>query len=741
MKKSWRVKPVCLAIWMLGSAFEVSAAGVQVTKEVINTAIAQTDDKTLPALEVTADAPKEETQFAVKVATRPDLEPDSVLNPYRVEATARFGSEVLTQKDIEAIHPKDLYDFLDKAAGMDLTYQGRKSPYFLNERGGGSITFILDGALLPTQSNRIIQSIPLAAIEQIQVMRGSTSLALGPSISYGSSNSPSGLNTGFVIIRTKRPAKTEAKLTTALEKAKSQPVANKESLFAGTHLGAADDLNGYVGGLLARSDTPSKPTWFDGQSYSAGMFTSGLKYGKFSINFMGYESTAGLEMQRGVKYDGSLDTSKWYYDPLVTTVLSTDMSMEWSKNQTSLFSIFKTMYHQHEIDQSFTNSTRSDRIFNESTNGLSFRHNARFRDTLIQAGVQLENSQGFGPNTSSNYNNWDTSVLGWSISGEQKLFDNAVTLDVGYRWDQKHINRSASFSPATVVLTAAQKLGKNAAQQAALIAQLQPAYTASQIAAKLATGNNSDLAPAQIFTLGARWKINDMFALNGRYFDGDEGTNGDFNIVTLNGLPLHAEHQRRKEIAFEASPWTFFRPMLSVFDVDIKNQKTASSSTYVVDGQTYYYYTEGNSRRLGLELAFKGSITPKTSYSFVWTHMYENSITSAGVVTENNGFKNPMNLYTAVLSHEWGPYRANVSLKKVDQYTASTSSPGTFNGVFGDYVNINANIARDFVVDGHKLTGKIYGRNLLNEQFATKYTTGYYYDRGRVLGLEFSAEY
>jgi len=721
MKSSWVVKPVCVAIWMMGHVGAASAAEVVVSKDVIRNAIAQNDDKTLPTVDVTADAPAEmsDVHEAQPPVGRKDLDPDSIQNPYRVETSGRFGSEVFTQKEIQAIHPKDLYDLLDKATGLDLTYQGRKSPYFLNERGGGSMTYILDGALLPTQQNRILQSIPLAAIEQIQVVRGSTSLTLGPSINYGSSNSPSGLNTGFVVIRTKRPAQTEARASVSVEKAVSQPTTNRENLYLGTHLGEEDQVNGYLGGALSRTDIPSKDTWFDGQEDSTKMATGGVSFGKFSINGMAYKSRAGFEMQRGVTNTGALDSSKWYYDPLITTVLSSDMNMQWSENQVTIFSIFRTMYHQYEIDKSFANASRTDRVFDESTDGYGLRHSARFWNTLIQLGGQVENSQGFGPNTSSNYNNWSTSVKGWSATIEQKLFDDAVTLDAGYRKDKKHIDYSASFSPT----------GSASAQ-------------ATQIAARLKAGRDVGLAPAKVMTLGARWKINDIFALNGRYFDGEEGTSGDFDIVTLAGAPLHAEAQKRKEFAIEASPWPYLKPMLTWFDIDIKNQKTATTTTYVVDGQTFYYYTESDTKRRGLELLIKGDITPQTSYSFAWTRMLENSsTTSSGVTTENNGYQTPKNLYTARLSHEWGDYRANLSVKQVSAYSASTSSPGTFAGQFGDYTRVDANLVRDFKVDGHKITGTLYGRNLGNDHYATKYVTGYYYDRGRTIGLELAAEF
>ena len=143
---------------------------------------------------------------------REDLKADSTTNLYRVEASARSGTEVFTEKDIKALHPENVFDLLQKATGVNLIYQGRRSPFIIEERGGGTFTYIIDGAVLPPSSNRILYKFPIAAIEEVQVVRGATSLTLGPSIPIGASNSGSGINTGFIIIRTKQPKTTEATL-------------------------------------------------------------------------------------------------------------------------------------------------------------------------------------------------------------------------------------------------------------------------------------------------------------------------------------------------------------------------------------------------------------------------------------------------------------------------------------------------------------------------------------------------
>lgn len=646
-------------------------------------------------------------------ATRPELEPDSTRNPYRVEQSGRFGTEIMTREDIEALAPKDVIDLLDKAVGMNVTYQGRRSPYFLDERGGGNLTYILDGAQLPTNSNRILQKIPLAAIEQIQIMRGSTSLVLGPAIPIGQSNSGAGINTGFVIIRTRQPKGTELEASTFFEKADEQPSANGQSIYGGARFGDAGSVDGYAGGMLARKDMPGKSTRFDGQDADARMFVGGIALGRFSLGVTAYHDEGRFEMQRGVTFAGTLDASRWYYDPLKTTIQSWNAAMGWSENQTTLVTIFNTRYNQTEHNESFANATVSMRLFEEKTSGYSLRHNARFGDTLLQVGKQYARSEGFGPNTNTPYNNWRTSVDGWSLSAEQKLFGGNVVVDAGYRRDIKHIDYAASSTSATL--------------------------TPTQIANLLKVNANKDLAPARIVTLGGRWQIDPMFALSGRYFDGDEGTSGDFTLRMQSGGVLHPEGQKRKEVALEASPVSYFRPTLTWFDVSIKNQKTATTATYLVDGQTYYYYTESDSHRRGLELLVKGDIGAGTSYSVAWTHMRDNAKTTSGVTTDALDVSAPRNLYTVRLSHIQGPYRFNASYKQVGPWNQSTSPMGTVFATLGGYSRVDANVQRDFLVGGHKMTVELYGRNLGNDHYATRYTTGYYYDRGRTLGLQLTA--
>ncbi|MDD5051343.1 MAG: TonB-dependent receptor plug domain-containing protein [Sulfuricurvum sp.] len=664
-----------------------------------------------------ADTVLEPINVTAPIIEHDYLDPKSPTNPYRVETTAEAGTEIFTEKDIQNLAPKDVFDLLDKAVGLDITYQGRKSPFFVNERGGGSFTYIIDGAILPSTSNRILQKIPMSAIEQIEIVRGSTSLPIGPSINIGSSNSGSGLNTGFIIIRTKQPTKTMLTLNAGLEQSEGQPTANKESMYTGLVFGNSD-FNGYIGGMIAGMNRPSQDTWFDGQNAQSKMVNAGINAGRFSAKMMIYNDTGRFEMQRGVTLTGTLDPSKWYYDPITTHLFSTDATMQWNEHHTTIASLFKTNYSQTEHDDSFASPTvTAAKLYTEDTSGYSLRHNIHYGDTKVMLGLQRATDSGFGPNTNTAYNKFDTSVLGYSGSLEQTLFDGQLILDGGYRQDTKHIMNSSNTSSTN-----------NA-------------------------NNDVNMAPAKIYTLGAKWFVTPTYDISGRYYHGSQGTMGDFDVKPYPSGTLDPEMQKRVEMSFEAKYSKAFTPMITWFDINIDNYKSQYSyvdaskvtiyPTYVLNGQTYYYYTQSDLHRQGVELLLKGKFDFGTTYKFGWTHMITNeAISSTGVITDNNGNSNAKDLYVATLGHEWDTYRANLSVKRESSWSTSTSAMGTATNVpLGDFTRIDANIMRDLTIGNAKARLSLYGRNLTDEHYATRYTTGYYYDRGRTIGADITMEF
>lgn len=637
------------------------------------------------------------------VPLREDLDLSSITNIYRVEKSAQFGTEVFTREEIEKFNPADVNDLIEMAAGFNITYQGRRSPFFVSQRGGGSFTYIIDGAVLPPSVNRILYKIPVAAIEEMQIVRGSTSLTLGPSISIGSSSSGSGLNTGYIIIRTKQPKKTQAILSGSLEKYNGgHPIATNESLYLGTRIEKSSGNNGYIGILGSKMDKPSINKWFDGRSGEAGMVNTGLSAGKFNINLTAYKDSGSFEMQRSIGLDGTLSDMKWYYDSLKVQLLTTDMAMKWSPDQVTLLNLFKVEYDQHEWYKVFSTNTGSERGYEEETEGIGLRHNAQFGNTLIQVGGQMSNSKGLGGNLRSSYNKYDTTVTGWSVSAEHTLLDGKLSFDAGYREDTKHIDNSSTSTSND------------------------------------SANNNVDMAPSKILALGAHWQINDTYTFDGRYYRGNQGTTGDFDMRLEDDATPHREKLDRIEAAVAADYTTWFKPVLTWFDIDTKNKKSASSITYELDSGTYYYYTESDELRRGLELMVKGNILKTTSYSLSWTRMLDIESTSDGVTTDSVGKSKPENLYGLTISHKLDKYRINLSIRRVDSWEDSTSETD----ILGGYTRIDANIKRDFNFRDFLLSVAIFGRNLKDENYITMgRSSGYYLDRGRSIGMKFTLEY
>jgi len=659
---------------------------------VLVSGLAHGQQNTLPTVEVSA------------TRQQSDLDPDGFRNPFRLPTSNRAGTETFSAEDIKNLQPKDLFDLLDKATGMTITYQGRKNPFFVKERGGGTFTYIIDGAILPTVTQRILQRIPLAAIEELQVVRDSTALALAPLIAIGASGSGSGLNTGFIIIRTRQPRKDEVSLSASVEKAVSQPTARKENLFAGKHFSDNEDkdgLNGYVAGFISDFQRPSRDDWFDGQNGEAYLLKGGVGNGLFSVNLTGFYESGRFEMQRGISpLNGALDNSKWYYDPAETGLTVLSGTIDWNANQTTLFSAFGTQFHQMEIDASFASSAPvTPSFYDENTSGVSLRHNARFGNTFINLGAQTTHSWALGSSGPTPNTKWDSTVTGYSLSLEQRLFDNRLFFDGGYRQDYKHVNT---------------------------------ADTTTRM-------QNVDLPPASAFSLGSRWLINPMFVLNGRYFEGTQGNSGgDFTLKPQPGTTLDPESQRRWEVAVEGKFLPVFNAAATWFNVNIKNQKSQSTTAYTFNGSQYYYYTQSDNQRTGFELLFRGYFATHSSYKASWTHLTKNISSNASVAGTNAN-----NLYDLTLSHAWSAYTANFSVKRIDSYLGSNlANSGTPAVQIGGYTRVDANLIRDFRWLGVDWSALLYGRNLTNQHYVTQQgPTGLYPDRGRTIGVELRAEY
>ncbi|HNY30327.1 MAG TPA: TonB-dependent receptor plug domain-containing protein [Fibrobacteria bacterium] len=613
------------------------------------------------------------------------------------------GTEILGREEIRSLQPRDAIDLLDKATGLNVTYQGRRSPFFVDERGGGSMTFVLDGAILPSQSNRILQNIPVEAIEEIRIVRGATSLSMGSGIPSGSSASGSALNTGFVVITTRRARAVEAKVSSWWEKSPSQPYANGQGVWVGSPLGDSLGWKGHAGAMVSRSDRPSKDSWFDGRTANSVLATAGVQYGIVHLEGTAYMDSGRFEMQRGLTLADTLDPSKWYYDPLVTTVLGLSGGIQWSKGQSTSICAYWTKFEQHEVNQSFANPSSTTRDFWEKNVGASVRHDAILGGTLFQAGFQTSTSSAFGPNTNNPFNDWETSVTGGSIAASRPFLEDRLHADIGWRRDIKHIDHTATSQ------------------------------------GKLAVDKDIDLPAADLLAAGTSWRSG-MWVADARGSLGWTGSAEDLDLRTKDGSPMDPEAQQRAEVTVGATPFPWLHPSATLFWVHFQNQKTATADTFSVAGQTCYFYTQSDSRRNGLELRWQGEWSRLVSWDASWTHLLVDETWTSGTTADAIGTAQPGNILTGRVSAVRDGWKATLSAKAVDTYDQSTSAMGTASNVhLGDYLRIDASLSKTVDPFDRFLSMEIYARNLANDRYSTRYTTGYYRDRGLTVGTLLTA--
>ena len=240
---------------------------------------------TLPTVPVTAER------------MRVDTAPQDVHNAFRTPESSTNHTQTITRDEIEQLRPRDVFELLNSASGVISTQGSRKGFSGLTIRGDSNFRWILDGAYLqPTMASRILRSLPIMAIEEIKVVRGGSALTLGPMVG---SASPGGAPVdGFVVIRTRKPAKAGAQVRLAAESNATAQAA----VWAGTTYGT-DAGKGYVAGVLSHAKTDGPGDKLDnGASYNTGsrstggMAKTGFESSGWIVDLMFYKDSGTFQI-------------------------------------------------------------------------------------------------------------------------------------------------------------------------------------------------------------------------------------------------------------------------------------------------------------------------------------------------------------------------------------------------------------------------------------------------------------
>jgi len=645
-------------------------------------------------------------------AVREDLNPTSTHNPYRVSRSSQLASQVITRESIEELKPRDVFDLIDKATGTQVSFQGRKYPYQVKIRGDSNFAFIIDGAYVPpVTGGRILQNLPLSAIEEIQVVRDASALVLGPMTDIGASTTGS-LNNGFIVIRTHRPGKTELTAHALIEQNDTYGLSSSY----GEVFGDEAKPQAYASLLGARYQTQGKDDWYNARNSSSLFGNAGYAGKAFRVDTTVYHDRGQYQFQRGAAGEATVGTNaspgvayaKWSYSPLDTTFATTNASVDWNTANRTLLSL------------SYTRVTDTDRmdyyavppakvakagseVSNEDTmTYAALRHSVDLATgTLLQfGGNYLHWNTPTGETNFEGYPREETVVSGFAVT-EQSLWEKQVLLDASVRVDHKHIDTG----------------WENIAN--------------SQGKAVSLTFHDRDLPSAYFYALGASWQANANWLVNARYMHGSQGTVS--GVRSLNNAPLQGANQDKFELGTEAALSSAFTPSATWFFASIRHDKYVAQTDTKVSPYVSYY-AETDTRRQGFELIARGALSTGTSYRMGWTHFVKQYASTNTLLSATS----PKNLFDITLSQTIGAYKANLSAKRVGGYFSNNfANDGLYHEV-GKYTRVDMNVSRDFHFGPTRLNVSVYGRNLSDSHYESIYS---FPDIGRVFGIEFGVEY
>lgn len=648
---------------------------------------------------------------------RPELVPDSPRNPFRVTQSSIGHTQIISREEIENLRPSDVFDLLNNATGIVATQSSRKGFSGLTVRGDSNFRWIVDGAYLqPTMASRIMKSIPVAAIEEVQVVRGASALTMGPLVG---SASPGGSPVdGFIVVRTRKPVRSEVQARVAVESFDTV----QGSVWAGKPLGDGE-LRGYVAGLISHADTDGPDDKLDtGAGYnlnrqaSSGMFKTGFQSGGWLVDFMAYHDEGDYGIANSNTHDrrGAV-VGGWQMDPSRTTIFVLNGSKSWSPAQTTLFSLSHSKSEQVLNTRTLTTGPYTPNENDNKVTHLNLRHNIDIAKTRLVVG--------------GDYMHWDTptgqqyyegiqreeKTLGWFAQIEQKLFDDRLALDASYRRDRVHILHGLDY------------------------------YTAGRqpvggVNSPLLTTDRT-LAPAVFFSLGASWKIVDDWRLYARYGEGEQATDG---LNPRPGLTLGDDRQRKAEIGFEGRINRLLNPGFNYFRRTVENEKFVDGYTYRSVNNTNFTcrqgvipatgpqspaansnmlacYNQSNTERVGVEFSLSGNFGERSSYKTSVTHFTR---LSGQASSENT----PRRIADLSLAHGFGAFTLTAALKHVSPYAITV----------GGYTRYDLGLGYDWKVGATPIRTTLYGRNLTDKKYETN--TGIQ-DGGRVLGLEMIASF
>lgn len=615
--------------------------------------------------------------------------------------SAKNDDVTFTAKDIEALHPANILEIFQQVPGMDVSYQGRQHMDFLAMRGG-NFQIVVDGIYM-SQTDRLLATIPVQQIESITIVRDSTALSIGPltTVPWGMGNGTSGVgNQGFVIVKTKRSPKLDVGF---VSNGASYGTAMGH-VYAGSKSGNWD-----YRGTYTYMTSQGRNGWNMQYRTGAASFHGGYTTEKTKFDFLYYGSRGYRNEEFGTnllpysvsnKYQiGQLETSTFNIPKQNVNMFALNASQNWNaKNRTVLQYGFTSL----DVTSQITNSTRQRQ--NDTEANFDLKHTYRLKGHDITGGVQyLKYIAPFGSSGSTTART-DEAMLGWYAQDEFKLLDKKLTFDYGIRGDKTHNGWNTSLKKTS------------------------DAWSSEYLT--LAFGAGYKLTPKT--TLSARYGFVDSpVASNYWYMNGS---------VLQSASSLPNQQQNRGELSVKSEWKPYFKPSATFYVYDTANGVTTYASGCPLGtswddasgNEQICVSSAGDVKTVGTELAVNGKLYGPVNYNAGYSYLATDNTSSNASMTHN--------YVNAGLNFRQGIFFGNFDMIYQGPRSKTTSTIGTIEYVLGDFTRYDANGGVNFKSFSIPMTLTVFGRNLGDNNYATRYSTGAYLDPGRTWGVELAGK-
>lgn len=639
---------------------------------------------------------------------------DTPINPVRLPQSARTSSQTLGEEDVEKLQARDVYDLLNYGTGIFTTTSGRKSPASINIRGDGNFAFIIDGAYVPPQlASRILQTIPAAAIEEVRIVRTSTALTINPLVGIAT---PSGAaNNGFIVVRTRKPRETQALI--------GIQGGSFNTVGANAQFGTVFDVSnaaGYVHAIGGTYSTDGPDGFNRDKQYQTLGLKGGIDAGTVALDLSVLKSWAGYGIVRGSeRLQPTSADNIWRLDPMDSLIATANGTIRWNTQNTTLLTLAYTESKGNIITEDEGLNNRIVRDNDNSFLNAAIRHNLFLGDTKFQAGADFIHWK--NPSGQYYYEGFprEEKVTGFFLQADQSLFNGRLNLDLGGRLDRVKIVKGIDYFQG----------GRQPGANVRII-------------------EDEKLPTAKFVSAGASFRVAGDWLINARYgYSSQEPRRG---VVQADpDIELAGETRNKWEIGVEGRVTDWLRPSVNTFFIDTKNE-VRPVAYLTIDGEQVGLYANTDSKRTGIEAILSGrwgGDGREGGYRASITHYFD-VLDPTGLLARTQ----PDTVAEVTLDQSFGPWRVAGAAKYVSGYESNaftrcaapnlncTGTPPLVAPYLpiGDFVNIDFNLSRQFIVAGSAMRVTASVKNLLDDNYET--SVGYR-SIGRQFGLELSAAF